>query len=99
MTVVVNESRIDQLLRSPAGPTGRYVRGLGDNVVTVARRLCPVDTGELQSSIHATDVTRRHDGLAVRVGASADHARFVELGTRRMRPRPYLTPALEAITR
>ncbi|HXI15484.1 MAG TPA: HK97-gp10 family putative phage morphogenesis protein [Chloroflexota bacterium] len=36
---------------------------------------------------------------AIRVGATAPYARFVESGTRRMRARPFLAPALEQAER
>lgn len=36
---------------------------------------------------------------SVVVGASARYAKYVEYGTRRMRARPYLRPALEAVER
>lgn len=55
-----------------------------------AQRLAPVDTGELRRSIHAEEP----HGRTVRVVAGADHASYVELGTRHMSAQPYLKPAL-----
>ena len=49
----------------------------------------PVDTGELRDSIFSEVQT----GVAI-VGASAEHAAAVELGTSQMSPQPYLRPAL-----
>lgn len=55
-----------------------------------ARGYAPVRTGYLRSSIYATV----HDWV-VQVGAKASYAIFVEFGTRYMRAKPYLTPALQ----
>jgi HK97 gp10 family phage protein len=56
-----------------------------EEIAADARRLAPVDTGELRRSIHV-------DGDEV--VASADHAVYVELGTRYMAAQPFLGPAL-----
>jgi len=55
-----------------------------------ARQLVPVRTGHLRSSIYA-EVRE----WVVRVGAEAAYAMFVEFGTRYMRARPYLYPAIQ----
>ena len=53
-----------------------------------AKLACPVDTGRLRNSIsHATD------GDAVYIGTNVEYAPYVELGTRKMSPRPFLEPA------
>lgn len=55
-----------------------------------AKELCPVDTGRLRNSIsHARDDT------AAYIGTNVEYAAYVELGTSRMKPRPYLRPAAE----
>lgn len=98
MTVVVkvHQSRIDRLLHSPGGDVGRALQKTGVNVQSRAKRLCPVDTGRLRASIVTTKPTHTtRDDLTVRIGSKVKYARFVELGTRYMRARPYLRPALE----
>lgn len=51
-----------------------------------------VDTGNLLSSItHEVDA----DKLTVTIGTAVEYAHFVELGTRKMQPHPYLRPALD----
>ena len=55
-----------------------------------AKVFAPVDTGNLRSGIHATV-----DGLEGEVAPSADYARYVELGTSRMAPQPYMRPAAD----
>ena len=57
----------------------------------VATSLVPVDTGYLQSTIHAEVV-----GLTVSTGANAEYASYVEYGTWKMAAQPYFTPAMEA---
>lgn len=54
-----------------------------------ARRLAPVDTGRLRSSI---TVKRTPDGAVV--GSNVEYAPYVEYGTSRMAAQPYLRPAV-----
>lgn len=57
-----------------------------------AKAACPVDTGRLRNSItHALS----DGGKTVTVGTNVEYGQFVELGTSRMRPRPYLRPAAQ----
>lgn len=96
VTVRVHQFRIDRLLHSPRGPIGLTLERTGINVQSRAKRLCPVDTGRLRASIVTTKPTHTtREDLTVRIGSKVKYARFVELGTRFMRARPYLRPALE----
>ena len=53
-----------------------------------AKKLCPVDTGRLRNSIsHATDEDTAY------IGTNVEYAPYVELGTSRMKERPFLKPA------
>lgn len=63
---------------------------IGLTAESYAKRDCPVDTGRLRNSI-ANAV--RVDEKAVYIGTNVEYAAFVELGTSRMKPRPYLKPA------
>lgn len=66
---------------------------VGLRVQSVARSLCPVDTGRLRSSI----VMRKgRDGMGfyVEVGTNVSYAAFVEFGTSRQAAQPFLTPAI-----
>lgn len=58
-------------------------------IAEAAKRIVPVDTGELHDSIH-TEVSDQ----GMFVVASADHAVFVEQGTSKMAAQPYLRPAM-----
>lgn len=55
-----------------------------------ARQQVPVKTGHLRDSIHA-----KISKWVTEVGAEASYAVFVELGTRYMRARPFLYPAVQ----
>ncbi len=57
-----------------------------------AKALAPVDTGMLRNSI--TTATTG-DGLRAVVSATASYAPFVELGTSRQAPQPFLGPATD----
>lgn len=71
----------------------QVVRRAGLEVESTAKTLAPVDTGFLRSSISA-EFPSRYKAV---VTAHAHYAGFVELGTSRMAPRPYLYPALDRI--
>lgn len=65
-----------------------------------ARRLAPVDTGRLRSSIQRGPLQRDRLGAFVEVGTNVAYAPFVEFGTFRSPGQPYLRPALlQAATR
>lgn len=66
---------------------------VGITIQNEARRLAPVDTGRLRSSIQASEVRRDARGPYVEVGTNVEYAPFVEFGTSRQRPRPFLRPA------
>lgn len=64
---------------------------VGGEMEAEAKRLVPVRTGYLRSTIY-----HRTEGLRMDFGAAASYALFVELGTRRMQPRPFIRPAFES---
>lgn len=103
MSVVVHVTTINRLFHPPGGMgspmnVALYRRGL--RIESTAKRLCPVDTGRLRSSIRTTTPYRSGSGLTVTIGTNVNYARYVEEGTHnrdgsvRMRARPYLKPAL-----
>jgi HK97 gp10 family phage protein len=63
---------------------------IGLTAESYAKQECPVDTGRLRNSI--TNVVRA-DEKAAYIGSNVSYAGFVELGTSRMKARPYLRPA------
>ena len=66
------------------------LRNWAEEVKTSARGQVPVKTGHLRDSIY----TKMGEWIA-EVGAEATYAVFVELGTRYMRARPFLYPAVQ----
>lgn len=66
-----------------------------DLIVKEAKRLVPVDTGRLRDSITAD--TKGEAGRSIATGdivADAPYAGFVEFGTVRQAPQPFMRPAL-----
>ncbi len=61
-----------------------------EDVEALAKQLVPVRTGYLRNSIYA-----RIQGWVAEVGAEATYACWVEFGTRYVRARPYLFPAIQ----
>lgn len=63
---------------------------IGISAETYAKMNCPVDTGRLRASI-----SHDSDENTVIVGTNVEYAKYVELGTSKMKPRPYLKPAMQ----
>ena len=67
------------------------------DTVNFARSMAPVDTGNLRASIHgSTQVGAQH--VLGEVHAGAHYAPYVEHGTSRMAPQPFMRPAQAAVT-
>lgn len=72
---------------------GDQLEAAGAVMEATARRIVPVRTGYLQSTIyHKTDPA----DLSLELGAKADYALYVEMGTRRMASEPFIRPAFDA---
>lgn len=63
-----------------------------ETVTDSARLRAPVDTGKLKRSIR---YVREREGQYT-ISADAPHAAYVEYGTRKMRPQPFMGPAVAA---
>lgn len=86
----------------------KAVRRAGMLVEGDAKRLCPVDTGRLRSSIN-TEVTQERTGPVASVGTNVEYGPYAEYGTGNRGdaavehrvdwlgtpPHPYLRPALQ----
>lgn len=53
-----------------------------------AKRLCPVDTGNLRNSI-----THTQSGNVEYIGTNVEYGPYVEMGTSRTKAQPFLKPA------
>lgn len=60
-----------------------------------AKDLAPVDTGYLKSSIGSELLGNAAMAIG-RVGPTAQYSEYVESGTHKMRPQPYMGPATDA---
>jgi len=55
-----------------------------------------IDTKKLHDSIK-TETQQNGDGVETRVGTNVDYGLYLELGTKKILPRPWLRPALNAV--
>lgn len=88
------DDEIKRLLRNAQPALKPYA----DKVVETAQRLAPRRTGRGAASIHA-EYGDWGDGPEYRVSYDGDQRSYmglVEVGTRKMTPRPYLRPAIES---
>lgn len=98
LQIMSNPEFADQALRKGLMKAGKQVQG-------TAKRLCPVDTGQLRNSI---EVAEMENGVSI--GTNVEYAPYVEYGTGQkgdtsvahredwpgMPPQPFLYPALKA---
>lgn len=85
----------DALVTGPASEVGKDLKRRALQVERAAKRLAPVDTGRLRSSI-TNELGAEGDDLVARIGTDVDYAAYVELGTSRAPAQPFLRPALDA---
>lgn len=102
-----DEAGFQDLLTSPDEPVARDLLLRGIRVETAAKinatgreygdgsRGPRVQTGRLRTSI-THELGRDPAGLFIDVGTNVVYGRYLELGTDRMRPYPFLVPALPA---
>lgn len=91
--IVFDPPALAALLDSERGPVGRDLARRAVQVDATAKRICPVDTGRLRSSI-TWDVGEDDLGLVATIGSDVEYAPHVELGTSRSPAQPFLRPAL-----
>lgn len=66
----------------------------GNKIADDARLGVPVKTGRLRDSIVAETPTMGGDEIRCVISANTEYALYVEMGTYKMKARPYLKPAL-----
>lgn len=83
-----------------AGQAARaVVRKTALDVERTAKGLVPVDTGNLRASIGHSDLRAMgtSGSIEAEIGPSANYGIYVEEGTSRMGPQPYMQPALDRV--
>lgn len=75
---------------------GKAVSKALHDIQAGAQTRTPVDTGFLRSSI-STEMQASGTTIRGEVGPTANYGRYVEEGTSRQRPQPYLRPATDAV--
>ena len=73
------------------------VRKTAKDIEATAKNMVPVDTGNLKGSIGTSDLRTvgRSGSLGAEIGPTADYGEYVERGTSRMAPQPYMGPAAD----
>jgi len=72
----------------------QIVAKAGFDVAEIADALVPVDTGATRNSIQSL---MDPGGMGTTVGPATWYSPFLEFGTARMAPRPFMAPALTAV--
>lgn len=97
-----NEGEYVRMTRSPGGPVVRDLSRRGIRIEAAAKNFASgnnggpkVRSGRLRGSIHWR-IEQDDLGAFLIVGSSVEYAGFVEYGTSRAKPYPYLRPALIA---
>ena len=82
------ESHVEEALAELASKKRVALEEIGLLAERYAKTACPVDTGRLRNSI-----THEADEESVSIGTNVEYGKYVELGSSRRRPHPYLKPA------
>lgn len=83
------EDHSEELLRELAAKIPIALEECGLVAEGYAKRLCPVDTGNLRNSI-----THTQSENAEYIGTNVEYGPYVEMGTIRTRAQPFIKPAL-----
>lgn len=88
---------IQRAARNTGQRAQAVVRKTAIDIESTAKQLAPVDTGNLKGSIGHSDLRTvgRSGTLAVEIGPTASYGVFLEMGTSRMAPQPYMGPAAD----
>ena len=92
--VIELQHRLEASTADIRGRAAQAVRLVGSKIERDAKIAAPVDTGYLRSSISTTVTGNANTSQAV-VSAGANYASYVEFGTSRMSPQPYMIPAFQ----
>ncbi len=97
LSIQIDTSDVDKALSTLGTPLSkaliRKFENHGRRVVSRARRLVPVLSGDLQASIGFKVI----DDFALEIFAAEDYADLVEFGTSFMDAQPYLNPSVDEL--
>jgi HK97 gp10 family phage protein len=94
----LDKSALKRLLEGDKGVGMLAVAKAAQTVERRAKQNAPVRTGTLRRSITKA-IGRDAISPVAKIGTNVHYARFVEFGTSRMSPRPFLRRALEGLRR
>lgn len=101
MSIVVRIEGIDELTTAlrrggrVGGELDKAVKKLSEKAAEQAKGRAPVRTGRLKRSINV----RRVGEASYRISADTPYSGYVEHGTGRMKPQPYMRPAIEQVAK
>ena len=88
--VEVQENNVEQVEAAMDKAIAKALVMIGQQAEGNAKSICPTRTGRLKNSItNAIDA----EANAVYIGTNVEYGPYVELGTSRRKPHPYLKPA------
>lgn len=92
------ERQLDLSGRAARAKTQAAVHKAAFSVERGAKLRAPVDTGNLRNSINTSmSGTGIGSDIEAEVGPEANYGGFIELGTWKMAPQPYLGPAFDEV--
>lgn len=102
---VTKRNRIPELRKQLRPRLAKIIDDYANQIASIARQLCPVDTGRLRDSIAVETYSGHRPGFGVAkrvvVGAKNDqgveYGPFVEFGTVHMAAQPFLMPAFLSV--
>lgn len=92
MSVKVDTTKLDDILRKVPGNRSKVVRSAAFHILDNARARTPVDSGRLKDN---SAVVVSDNGESANVEYYQEYAHYVELGTWKMYARPFLYTAVE----
>lgn len=91
MRIILTENRAEELKAELSRAKKAALTAVGLQAGKNVRQITPVDTGRLRSSISH----RLQGDSAVAIGTNVEYATYVEMGTSKMKAKPYLRPGIE----
>lgn len=88
--IEIRENNAAQVASAINSAIAKALTKIGQQAEGNAKLICPTDTGRLKNSI-TNQIDMQEN--AVYIGTNVEYAPYVELGTRRKDPHPYLKPA------